>query len=69
MKRLRIWYLARFCNYPLYRVLYNNGEITRLLYRPEAKGLAETFNGQLIIHYHAAARFIPSLSLTETLIK
>jgi hypothetical protein len=51
MRYLRIWWRARFRNYPFWRVYYKDGSRTFLLYYREAKGLAETFNGKLVIDY------------------
>ncbi len=51
MRNVKIWFRAHFGDWPYWRVLYRNGEKTRLLYYNEAKGLSEVFNGKLYIDY------------------
>lgn len=51
MKKLRIFIRACFYDYPYWRVLYKDGDKTRLLYHNEAKELKQTFGGRLIIDY------------------
>lgn len=51
MKNLLIWYKAVWLDYPYWRVIYKDGQRTRLLYWREANGLKEVFNGKLIIDY------------------
>jgi hypothetical protein len=46
------WWKAVMLDYPYWRVTYNDGNRTRLLYRREAKGLKEVFNGKLWIDYN-----------------
>jgi len=53
MKKLRIWFRAHFLDYPYWRVDYENGERTRLLYYREAFGCSKVFNGKLYIDYEA----------------
>jgi hypothetical protein len=51
MKKLRIWFRVVWSDYPYWRVLYKDGKRTTLLYWREANGLAQVFNGKLIIDY------------------
>ncbi len=46
------WWKAQMLDYPYWRVQYKDGTRTRLLYYPEAKGLADVFNGRLYIDYN-----------------
>lgn len=53
-QRLRIWWRANFLDYPYWRVLYKNGELTRLLHYREAKGCHDVWGGKLFIDYESA---------------
>jgi hypothetical protein len=53
LKKFRMWYRATVSDYPYWRVIYPNGDKTYLLYYREARGLADVFNGKLIIDYSA----------------
>lgn len=58
MRKIKIWYLAWFCDYPFFRVIYKDGKRTMPLYNPEATGLRDTFKGKLIIDYEYASDFL-----------
>jgi hypothetical protein len=51
MKRLGRWLSAYVWDYPYWRVTYQDGKKTRLLYYLEAKSLADVWNGKLWIDY------------------
>jgi hypothetical protein len=51
MRKIKIWIRARFCDWPYWRVTYNNGERTYRLHYREAKGLRDVFGGKLWIDY------------------
>lgn len=58
IKKLKIWWLAWVCDYPFFRVIYKDGQITHVLFQAEAKGLRGVFNGKMIIDYEYGAHFL-----------
>ena len=52
MQKFKIWWKATWLDYPYWRIIYKDGKRTRLLYWKEANGLAQVFNGKLIIDYY-----------------
>jgi hypothetical protein len=51
MKKFIRWYKARILDWPYYRVLYQDGKRTVLIYRREAIGLRDVFKGEMYIDY------------------
>lgn len=48
---VRIWFRAVFKGYPYWRVIYTNGARSINLHFGEAYGLAEVFEGKVVIDY------------------
>lgn len=58
MRKIRIWFMATCQDWPFWRVYYKDGKRTRPLYYRETKGLADVFNGKLVIDYEEGERII-----------
>ena len=62
IKQIRIWFMDKFQNYPFWRVVYPDGTMSRPLYISEARGLAEVYQGKLIIDFQKGKKWIESLN-------
>lgn len=51
MKKIRIWFRATLLDWPYWRVTYKDGTTTYRIYRAEAEGLRDVFNGKMWIDY------------------